>query len=320
MPDIILHHYRLSTFSEKVRLALGLKDMTYREVIVPPTMPKPDLLPLTGGYRRAPVMQIGADIFCDTLLILREIERLQPEPTLWPDGCEGQATAVAWWAERYVFMPALGFIANVNDDLYDANFVEERRKFGFLLGKADVGPLFDHYVQQLVGNMGVLIDMLKDGRPFLFGDRPSGADFAAYPAIWFLHKWGGAETGRRLPVARLQPWVERIAAIGYGRATEITGAEALDAARDAVPQLLREPEDRDPTGLRLGTRVTVTATDVGRDPVAGVLVSADEQEVVIRTGNEARGRIERAFPEAVSGLRRRGSRLTALGHQGWRIG
>ena len=29
-------------------------------------MPRPDLMPMTGGYRRTPVMQIGADIYCDT--------------------------------------------------------------------------------------------------------------------------------------------------------------------------------------------------------------------------------------------------------------
>ena len=74
MTDIILHHYLMSTFSEKVRLALGLKGLSYREVITPPVMPKPDLLPLTGGYRRAPVLQVGADVYCDTQLILRTLE------------------------------------------------------------------------------------------------------------------------------------------------------------------------------------------------------------------------------------------------------
>ena len=84
MPDIVLHHYPLSTYSEKVRLAFGLKGLAYREVITPVAMPKPDLMPLTGGYRRAPVMQVGADIYCDTQLILRKLEHWHPEPTLFP--------------------------------------------------------------------------------------------------------------------------------------------------------------------------------------------------------------------------------------------
>ena len=41
-------------------------------------MPKPDLMPLTGGYRKTPVLQVGADIYCDTQLIMLEIEKRAP--------------------------------------------------------------------------------------------------------------------------------------------------------------------------------------------------------------------------------------------------
>ncbi|MGH7017617.1 MAG: glutathione S-transferase N-terminal domain-containing protein, partial [Caulobacteraceae bacterium] len=73
--DIILHHYDASPFSEKVRLLLGLHGMAWRSVIQPVIMPKPDLVALTGGYRRIPVLQIGADVFCDTQAILAELAR-----------------------------------------------------------------------------------------------------------------------------------------------------------------------------------------------------------------------------------------------------
>src|SRR5579859_4661203 len=114
MSEIILHHYAMSTFSEKARLAFGLKRLSYQQVLVPIAAPKPDLVALTGGYRRAPVMQIGADVYCDSHLILRKLEQLHPEPTLFPNRCEGEASALCWWAERYIFMAALGFIAYIN--------------------------------------------------------------------------------------------------------------------------------------------------------------------------------------------------------------
>ena len=68
MPDfpIILHHFDQSPFSEKIRLIFGLKSIAWRSVRISRIMPRPDLMPLTGGYRRTPVMQIGADIYCDT--------------------------------------------------------------------------------------------------------------------------------------------------------------------------------------------------------------------------------------------------------------
>ena len=298
MPEIILHHYPLSTFSEKVRLAFGLKKLAYQEVVTPVAMPKPDLVPLTGGYRRAPVMQIGADIYCDTQLILRTTERLHPQPTLFPNNCEGEATALGWWAERCIFMPALGFVANVNDDLFQPDFVAERKKFGFIIGKDDVRPLFGRYVQQLVANLGWFVAMLADGRPFMLGDRVSAADLAAYPSVWFLHKYGGAETGRLLPVKPLDGWFKRVSELGHGQPTEIPGATALDIARGATPAAPDLPADGDPTGLKAGTQVTVTPDDTGRDPVEGTLVAADGQEAVIRRSDPRVGDVHVHFPRA----------------------
>ena len=80
--ELILHHYETSPFSEKVRVVMGMKGLPWRSVLIPNMMPKPDLLPLTGGYRRTPVMQIGADVYCDTQVILAEIERRAPMPAM----------------------------------------------------------------------------------------------------------------------------------------------------------------------------------------------------------------------------------------------
>lgn len=298
MTDIILHHYPLSTFSEKARLTFGLKKLSYKHVITPVTMPKPDLVALTGGYRRAPVMQIGADIYCDTHLILRKLEELYPEPTLFPNHTEGEATVLSWWAERYLFMPALGFIANVNGDLYPPEFVAERNEFGYILGKAEVEPLFPRYVQQFVAHCDWLKSLLADGRPYLLGNQVSAADLATYPSIWFLRKWGGSETERWLPVKPLVPWVERVAALGYGNPTEITGAEAVDIARASTPVVTNIAADGDPTGLKAGMRITVTPDDLGRDPVEGILVGADGREVVVRRSDPRAGTVHVHFPRA----------------------
>ena len=75
-----------------MRVVFGLKNIAWTSVLISRIMPRPDLMPLTGGYRRTPVMQIGADIYCDTQCIIRELERRFPEPTLFPGGYEG----IAW--------------------------------------------------------------------------------------------------------------------------------------------------------------------------------------------------------------------------------
>ena len=299
MSEIILHHYPMSTFSEKARLACGLKKLVYKQVMVPIASPKPDLVALTGGYRRAPVMQIGTDIYCDSHLILRKLEALHhPQPTLFPNGCEGEAEALAWWAERYIFMPALGFIAYINGDLYAPDFVEERRRFGYVPDKEELRPLFPRHVQQLVAHLAWFRKIMADARPFMLGDEVSAADLAAYPSIWFLRKWGGAETERLLPIKPLLARVERVGALGYGDPEEIFGAAALDVARQAAPAAIDLPKDGDPTGLRAGANVTVTPDDVGRDPVGGVLMGANDREVVIRRFDPRAGVVHVHFPRA----------------------
>ena len=59
MPSpIILHHFVESPFSEKIRIVFGLKNIAWTSVRISRIMPRPDLMPMTGGYRRTPVMQM----------------------------------------------------------------------------------------------------------------------------------------------------------------------------------------------------------------------------------------------------------------------
>src|SRR5690348_10272510 len=152
MAELILHHYAMSPYSEKIRLALGLKGLAWRSVQISPVTPRPDLMPMTGGYRRTPVLQIGADIYCDTQLILRVLERLHPGPSLFPRHSQGLATALGWWWDRSTFIPAVGVVASLNADRFPPEFVEERKGFlGFSLTEMPADQSF--YVQQLSAHL-----------------------------------------------------------------------------------------------------------------------------------------------------------------------
>jgi glutathione S-transferase len=128
VPELILHHYWTSPFTEKVRLALGLKGVSWRSVEQPTIMPKPELLPLTGGYRKIPVMQIGADVYCDSQCILREIERRHPTPSLTPDGAQATHWAFAFWSDRVLFQAAVAVIFGQMADSVPKEFIEDRSK------------------------------------------------------------------------------------------------------------------------------------------------------------------------------------------------
>jgi glutathione S-transferase len=123
---IILHHFDESPFSEKIRVVFGLKNIAWTSVRIARIMPRPDLMPMTGGYRRTPVLQIGADIYCDTQCILREIERRFPEPSLLSDRNEGLAWAAAIWTDRLFFQNTVNLVFGSLADKVTQDFIADR--------------------------------------------------------------------------------------------------------------------------------------------------------------------------------------------------
>ena len=109
MTDLILHHYKSSPFAEKIRRVLAFKQLAWQSVNVPPIAPKPDVEALTGGYRKTPILQIGADIYCDTALICDVLEHRQPTPSLSPASHKGLARVLAQWADTTLFTTAMAY-------------------------------------------------------------------------------------------------------------------------------------------------------------------------------------------------------------------
>jgi glutathione S-transferase len=299
MADVILHHYWTSPFSEKVRVVLGLKNLGWRSVEIPVIMPKPDLMPLTGGYRKTPVMQIGADIYCDTQIILRELQRRFPELPLTPAGHEGVAEALAFWADRTVFWPAVGIVwAEIGAQMPEA-FHKDRAEFS---GRpADPGrfkAMGPPALSQLYASLIHVERMLEDGRAFLLGGQPSLADAAVYNPVWFIQKRLGAKVPPLDRLPRIAAWAERMGRFGNGKPADMTSGEALDIAERAEPEPPAGVDAGDPSGLKAGARVTVTPDDTGKVPVSGALVTLDPREIAIRRSSERVGSVVVHFPRA----------------------
>ena len=297
MTELILHHYDLSPFGEKVRLAMGYKGLSWRSVEVPIWPPKPDLMPLTAGYRRAPVLQAGADVYCDTLLILRELDRRYPEPTLYPDEQAGLAAALSRWVDATCFMSAATLTTSIIGDGLPAEFVADRIAFmKHDFGKEASTRELPVNRQRMHAALTVLADMLKDGRPFLLGRNLSAADLSAYHTLWFTRKNGGAAAEAMLPLGPLLSWMDRVAAVGHGHRQDMAPEEALAAARAATPDAVHAGVAAgDPSGLQAGADVLVRAEEAA-DPIRGTLVAADREQVVIRSENERAGAVHVHFP------------------------
>jgi glutathione S-transferase len=304
MTALILHHYDFSNYSEKVRLALGYKGLTWRSVIIPPIAPKPDLTPLTGGYRRTPVLQIGADIYCDTSLIVRELERRFPTPTLFPSKLTASADAITYWAENRLFRPISLYVSGSNMEHLPDGLQADR---SLMRGLPPPSPdtmrrAVDRNAPLVRVQLQLVEAMFADGRDWVAGDTVTVADLAVYHALWFFTARTQLLAPELAPFERINEWMGCVRAFGHGSPTPLTGDDGLNIAADADPAASRVSHffDEDPA---LGTMVRMRAEDYGRDPVEGELVFLDNNEVALRRDDPSVGAVVVHFPRLGYDLR-----------------
>ncbi|KPA93310.1 glutathione S-transferase family protein [Pseudomonas sp. RHF3.3-3] len=302
MSELILHHYPTSPFAEKARLLLGFKGLSWRSVNIPPMMPKPDLTALTGGYRKTPVLQVGADIYCDTALIARRLEQEKASPALFPEGREMVATTFAAWADSVAFRHAVALVFQPESAAVRfARFSPEQAKAfmadraGLFSGGSATRVPLEEARHSWPAFMARLEQQLqREEGDFLFGE-PSIADFSMAHILWFLKA-----TPVTSPLVDEYPavlaWFERVMGFGHGASNVMTAEEAVQVAREAVPAELPEEPFVDPNGFTAGQQVVIAATDYGVDPVAGELLFAGSEELILRREDERAGVVHVHFP------------------------
>lgn len=305
MADIILHQYTTSPFSEKIRLILGAKRLPWQAVEIPAILPKPDLVALTGGYRRTPVMQIGADIYCDTALICDVLEALAPSPSLYPPAQAAQARMAAAWldstfftaAVTYVFQPAgaQAMLAHLSPAQIQAFMTDRKAMRGDTNALRMPLPEAEAMLRETFARLEA---QFEAGTLCVAGPVLSVADFSLYHCIWFIR--------RATPLAGvfdayplLQAWYARMQAFGHGEPSVIEGAAAIAVSLAADPLPVAEgvtAPGPDGAQFAAGDAVTVTPTDYARDPVAGVLVSLTPHRVTLRRQDTLAGAVNVHFP------------------------
>jgi glutathione S-transferase len=299
MPPFILHHYDGSPFAEKIRLILGFKKLVWASVKIPVIMPKPDVVALTGGYRRTPLLQVGADVYCDTALIARVLEHAQPTPELFPASAP-LATVVAQWADSTLFWTAIPYtmqpagmatvFAGLPPEVLKA-FAADRAPFTAGVKRQTLADA----TANLRGYLAALDAQLADGRPWLMGADASIADFSVAHCAWYVQR-GGPVAEILKPHTLFSAWLERMLALGHGTSDKMSSGEALAVSAAATGHAPCSVTAG--LGFEPGAAVTVTPIDYGQDPVAGTLVGLSNDEVVLRRRDERAGTVHVHFPRA----------------------
>lgn len=292
--DLILYHYPASPYAEKVRLMTGYLGVPWYSVDVPIQPPRETLALLAGGYRRIPVAQIGADIYCDTALISAQIIALGERSLatdsdgvkLLADHAEQQAFFAAI-RQNSQLKTALGLILKLGFKGMMA-FAKDRATFAVGYAPAMLSPnqakaVFEKYLDDL-GSQLV-------GKTFLGGDAPCLSDFRCYHPIFLAIAFRSVKTSQ-LPQT-VRDWMQRVEGFGWGQVSPMSERDALETARSMSPATINQEAAAHPD---VGEWVTVSPTDTGRVPVTGTLVGLDAHCISLLRRSDDAGDVHVHFP------------------------
>ncbi|TGN40169.1 glutathione S-transferase family protein [Marinobacter confluentis] len=295
MQDLILYHYSMSPFAEKMRAMLGYTGIPWQSVTVREMPPRKVLSILAGGYRKVPVAQIGADVFCDTRVISDELARISGRPELSLDGQPQEILDFVRKADLEIFFACVMSASDKNmlkklikeTSLWNAFlFLKDRMAMGKTSRvRTARGPKAKAVVLE---HMAAMEQMLTSD--FLFSDQPTIADFSAYHGLWFVTELGEKPWIEDYP--KVKDWLARMKAFGHGSSQKIGDKQGLDTAKAASPRALASASE-DPL---TGQRVTVAPDDYGRDPVKGTLVFADDRRIILSRSHKRVGEVHVHFP------------------------
>lgn len=293
---LIVHHYDASPYCEKIRLMLGHKQLEWQSVLQPMMLPKDELQALTGGYRRVPVLQCGADIHIDSAWIARVLEQRYPDrPSLFGTPRPDLDLLVSW-ADSVLFWAVVKLSIGQHADQLPAAFLADRAA----MAKEEMRDARQAQ-QELLSTRATLaryLDWLEHGAlaqgRFLQGDEVRYHDYALYHCLWFLDKTAPEliHTGTH---PRMVDWMARVAATGHGTRHELGAHDAIAMARDAEPRpfTVGAALSSDPVP---GTHLSVRADSNGVETMQGTLLAIDADSLHLEWISPAAGKLALHLP------------------------
>lgn len=297
MTALILHHYPLSPYAEKIRAMLGFSGLAWQSVITREMPPRPLLATLAGGYRRIPVAQVGADVFCDTRIIASEIAALGNQPRLAFEGLSADEQAYVLDVDSRLFFACVmaGSTRATNRKMMQSLSVLNLMRLlwdRINMGRKASGPAvsFTQAKPLVLAHLADLEQRLSGD--WLSGDHPSLVDFSVYHGLWFVRDIGECAFMNDFP--NILAWLDRIKAFGHGQSQSLSGEAAVQIAVAATPRDVPEQAQQDSL---IGSTVTIAPADYGQIPTRGELVGSLPTRWIVARDVAGAGRVHVHFPK-----------------------
>lgn len=298
---MILHHYPLSPYSEKIRALLAYSESTWLSCLTREAPPRGKLDLLSGGYSRIPIAQDGADIFCDSNIIADEIAQRASLPFLANATLQTADAEFRHWIETRLFFACVnhaigpGFLFRIGKEKGIVNLLGFLKDRIGMAAKASI-PMGSpksatRHIRTAMDEITRRLNQQNRACPYMAGEQPGILDFAAYHCFWFVIEAGEKNVLEAKP--SLLDWYQRMRAFSRPAGDEITIDQAIAHAQRAEPRTLEPDLSNDP---RIGSEVTIAPNDYRQIPVTGKLVGANGQRWVLALEQTQTGVIHLHFP------------------------
>ena len=257
---------------------MGLNSQAWSSVVVPAQPPRRSLDDLVGGYRRIPVLQIGAQFYCDSQLA---VEALSSEHS---GACvlDADDEALRRWAEEEIFFAVIAaappfkvlkYLLGQLGLVGIARFVLDRSRMmrdATVTVKASAVAAAD--IEEYVSHL----ERLLSAGPYLSGSWPGYLDLCCYHPLWMaLAVDQGGATSWPLKV---QEWITLMCNLARGASSSASRASIAEAIRSDQVEISGEVS----MPYRYGEAVAVAPLDYARDETIGELLVLNDDRIVIR--------------------------------------
>ena len=304
-PNLILHQYDISPFSQKAQKMMGLKELSWQSVEMPMIAPKPDVEALTGGYRGTPVLQIGRDVFIDNWMIARALDEFDVSgPAINAQGGLREAALYAW-GER-LFTPLLHAALAAYQSEWDADFLADRKRVFPDVDFDTLNVSDPDRRSQVRAYLGTVEAQLGLDQDFLGGAQADSCDIHVWGMVWMIHSALPALMPIVETLPRLTDWYERVSAFGTGDREDVKIDVAWQSLKDGPARPLPDTPDQEPLASWVGEMVDIAAGSADRGSASGRLLAVDHEQVVLGVEPISGEAAQVWFPRFGYHLRQRG--------------
>ncbi|RCL79241.1 MAG: glutathione S-transferase family protein [SAR116 cluster bacterium] len=295
----IFHHYPQSPIAEKIRMTFGIMGMEWQSVHIPRIPPKPLLMPLTGGYRRTPVLQLGSDIFCDSQSIAGQLGLQNSKASAYQLSNKALELILGSFGETILFSLTVRVVLTSSMGVAPEQFIKDRGSLYFEPGWTveEMRDSLPSILMQLQAAFDLINHHLLENGPFMNGDRPSYSDAVVQHCVWFL--CGRFEGGDEFiePFDAICKQRDLIASLGHGTSHDISAEQALETAIKNPPKAPKGINCTYTGGLKYAQKVKIRPNGRTSDPdVIGALRYLDETLIIIDYAHEDAGQVAIHFP------------------------